>query len=607
MSGLFRTTEVKSAKDVAEWLKVQEVLVATSARHLFTEFNPEALGLAGCKFDEEGWTAFNEELAKSMSMETISFRGANLESIQLSDFFNALVENLSVRSVDLGGCGLNVDQAGAIAMSVIPWNKSIIAWDLSDNPGLGQDGVVTVVSALAQAMASVQRISLRNTGVTALGPIIAELSQLTSLVQLDLSENPGFDPAGNKKLLQDLEEQLQRNFSLLNPNSKPDFVSLTPTAPETKEEGGAASSPTRKPRTSMVKQAQRPRGTSMQKKPAATPSQTLPPRREPKAEPKSEKPKEAGSTEASASAPVAKKQPQEDTKRTDSPAKRTDSPAKRTDSPARRTDENKKTDSPVRTRSPAPQKAESPAPQTPRRTQSASRLQPSVSQAHVDDDLEKWKQVKHQYNEYIRSQSPSKPMKIHRDAPKYCLGKKLEATKDQLSPAFRSGFARTAEKAPTPAEIRKLAPWNQKDGEKVPVGAVFRAKTPDGRILNLVNGGDVTCIAEDRRDIGYLARKVAAGLAHPKPTLFLSNTPRELRWGTEEGSGVYMPKKAQAPPVGYYTVESEWEKRAKKYKEQSKVRAAASTGRPCFGGSAAPRAGMAKKSEGPDPGAYDIP
>lgn len=196
-------------------------------------------------------------------------------------------------------------------------------------------------------------------------------------------------------------------------------------------------------------------------------------------------------------------------------------------------------------------------------------------------------------------------MTIHREQPKFCLGKRIDQIKDRPSPCFKTGVTRTAERAPTPKEIRTLAPWVKGEETKASTGSVYRTRGEDGSVITFVNGGDITCIKDDPRDVGFLARKVAAGLAHPKPTLFMSNTPRELRWGVSEGDGSFLPRQSQAPPPGHYTVVSEWEKKVKKAKETS--RATSATGRPAFGGSACPRFGQQKKSDGPDPGQYEIP
>ena len=52
--------------------------------------------------------------------------------------------------------------------------------------------------------------------------------------------------------------------------------------------------------------------------------------------------------------------------------------------------------------------------------------------------------------------------------------------------------------------------------------------------IRIVDGGDVTMINDDPRNIGYVSRKLQAGAAVSRPSAeFASSTEREVRWGTD--------------------------------------------------------------------------
>jgi hypothetical protein len=119
-----------------------------------------------------------------------------------------------------------------------------------------------------------------------------------------------------------------------------------------------------------------------------------------------------------------------------------------------------------------------------------------------------------------------------------------------------------------------------------------------------VDGGDVTAIHEDPRDIGFLARKVAKGEVVPQTSgSFRSNSLRELRFGVDPAQQVA--RQARAPGPGTYVVESEWDK-LKRKAQMSRVETA--TGKKMFGCSGSERKVFSSQANDvPGPGFYEIP
>lgn len=226
------------------------------------------------------------------------------------------------------------------------------------------------------------------------------------------------------------------------------------------------------------------------------------------------------------------------------------------------------------------------------------------------EGADEWKHIKDRYNQYIRSQSPSaKPMQIYRGMPKYVFGKPLDKVKERKSPAFQLGVVHQRERAPTPAEIRKLAPWNRSNSESR-AGEIHRVVVNDGKrqeVIAFFDGGDISYLKDDPREIGFLARKFKEGKRTlNKTSAFASSTSRDMTWSVCDKDATHVPRHAQAPGPGFYTIQSEWDKLAKKREQQ---RTNSPTGRPLFGTSAALRTVNEgrPKYDMPGPGSYEIP
>lgn len=270
------------------------------------------------------------------------------------------------------------------------------------------------------------------------------------------------------------------------------------------------------------------------------------------------------------------------------------------------------------------------------------------SLADVTEGAEEWRKNKEVYNAYIRSgasagdaasssrtaQSPSRLRALALQEPKYVMGKLISREKGKPTSAFRSGSVHVRE--PTPAERRRYAPWlahshsaddqagsEQHKGTSTPRGAspssaparsfvgnrliVFEESAVPGArtAIKIVDGGDVTYLDNDPRDIGYIARKAASGQAVLKPSVaFTSNTPRDCRWGSDSRS--QLGRSAQAPPPGAYTVPSDFD--LAKKKAQASARPVTATGRGLFGTTGSARTMSAVVETGvPGPGFYEIP
>ncbi|CUG87261.1 Hypothetical protein, putative [Bodo saltans] len=303
---------------------------------------------------------------------------------------------------------------------------------------------------------------------------------------------------------------------------------------------------------------------------------------------------------------------------------------------------------------------------SPRQQQSPSEIQQSSRLRHdpVNDGADNWLKVKEHYNSYIRSgasaaaaeaggaDSPARASSALRKAaletPKYVLGKLVSKVKSgQPSSSFHPSANGTVMyvREPMPAERRKYAPWSQNG---INAAHVFespsrRSGTPtrsgqDGAVsassvatnipssyvgkriivmdaksdprhqtaIRIVDGGDITMIQDDPRDIGYASRNIQkSGGAGVRPSAgFASNTEREVRWGTDASN--QLARTAQAPPPGTYTVLSPFDVSVRK--AQAASRSTTATGKKCFGSSGSSRStNVVVENNVPGPGFYEIP
>jgi hypothetical protein len=226
----------------------------------------------------------------------------------------------------------------------------------------------------------------------------------------------------------------------------------------------------------------------------------------------------------------------------------------------------------------------------------------------VDEGAEQWKRIKAEYNQFIHMPG-TKPTPIVISQPKFVLGKRIDKIKERPSSAFLATPGTERERQPTPAELRKLAPWfvdpNSKDAREIGTEKLITLNNGKDR-LRIVNGGDVTAIENDSRDIGYVARKIQQKEMIVRTTgAFSSATVRDMRWGTD--SSTELVRQAQAPGPGAYTVETELEKKVRMWRASS--RDVTSTGKKRFGATGSDRSVFndAAKGDMPGPGAYEIP
>jgi hypothetical protein len=290
----------------------------------------------------------------------------------------------------------------------------------------------------------------------------------------------------------------------------------------------------------------------------------------------------------------------------------------------------------------------------------------SQRRSEVDYGAEEWRRKRYEYNQFIGLGVKPEAAAAGIDAmikraltpPKFILGRRLDHIRAGGATANFRGTPVVA-RAATPREIARYAPWvvgsiaAQKNAESSParagspasgastsapgslhsapaaaarhngatrnsggmsyshrsgIGATVRvpvSRDHKGQeiFIKLVDGGPVSFIKDDPRDVSFLARQMKAGLMTAKPTF---NT-RESR------DSSYLIPKAQAPPLLTYTLRDDWAHNAQRLKEDGLRRRCSSSGagnRPMFGGAGAPReleAGLPWMRKTPGPGEYEIP
>ena len=453
------------------------------------------------------------------------------------------------------------------------------------------------MQALAQSMSSTQRISVRNCAIqNSMGTILVTCTQLPSLVQFDASLNAEIGSESCAKALSDLDDLLARNGKMLLRQATHISLSTQATIPQPVASVAAASVPTVPPSTDFKQEEKKP--------PADKHHQHVQARAmERKGSFKSSPASVIQRGPVSTTAPISAAQ--------SSPAHPEDASLNVTSPPPVRqpSGEARRATTPSAPRSGSQQRAGS---SSRRAGESPSRPRPhavnSPSRARildVQDGADEWKRIKDQYNQFIHMPG-SKPKPIVLSEPKFVLGKRMDKIKERPSSAFLASPGTTRERQPTPAERRKLAPWadpNNKD--KVYVGAEEVVLINNGKDkLRIVNGGDVTFIENDPRDVGYIARKIQQKEMLVRTTgAFASNTTRDMRWGTD--SSTELVRQAQAPGPGAYTVESDLERNIRKWQQQ---RQDTSTGKKRFGATGSVRHVFDPAvTDAPGPGAYEIP
>ena len=229
-------------------------------------------------------------------------------------------------------------------------------------------------------------------------------------------------------------------------------------------------------------------------------------------------------------------------------------------------------------------------------------IRPGQQTRDINDGMDRWKQVKNDYNQYIggpngrRTNVSLEALKKRAiTPPTYVLGKRVDqVTKYGPSRAFRESSV--TKRVATPERGNNLDVSDQQQQQQGP--------GPKPSLRNEVSYLDDTA-ANDPRTIAFKLKKLKEQKSEPWSR---SNDKRNLRFGIDErqnGRGIVL-KEHQAPDPGYYRVPDEWEERARKLRAQ-----AASRPKPTLAGTTGPRGGVGPaathQSDMPGPGAYDIP
>jgi hypothetical protein len=703
-------------------------ITSTMIGHLFS-LHPKHLCLDRCRFAAGAFEALSQEIARSSSLASLSLAGctgvpplASIGSDVLHLLWNALLENTTLEALDLSNIQLTEDDATFLADNVIPWNRSIIEWNISGNPDLGDKGVNRIVGALVSAASSVERINLRRCGLSVEGlvNVLLEVRSLTSLQQLDVAMNGGYHQPNVMDVMREVDEILHRNCKLMHPAATLSHTALYDAgAVEMREQSdgtglienlksgtdaapSSATQPIKRRDSIRVQQLPSPAAKNLERrssmllrspdKHSATGSGSAPsPMRAAsfRSGPRNTPPP-ASSTGASASqisssaaaASVAMKLPLDAPSHSPAGAPEESSivdlsaisAGSHSGEPSRRhVDPQSSGSGVVRRSSVAPLPSNASADRSKQRTASPRQQQHVINehvskQRHheVNDGADDWQRVKEHYNSYIRSgnptstdgrgcsssparaSSPSVMRKVALETPKFVLGKLVSKVKSgHPSSAFHPTINGTVMyvREPMPSERRRYAPWNQSSNGTASMfdspsrrsgtptrsgadgGAAINGSSPVPHVpsyvgkrvivldsksdprhqtaIRIVDGGDVTMINDDPRDIGYVSRKLQAGAAVSRPSAgFASNTEREVRWGTDPSN--QPARTAQAPPPGTYNVLSPFDASVRKAQQTS--RATTATGKKCFGSSGSARStNVVQENNVPGPGFYEIP
>ncbi|CUG87260.1 Hypothetical protein, putative [Bodo saltans] len=220
--------------------------------HIFS-LHPKQLALDRCRFAAGAFEALAQEVARSTTLTALSIAGctgvpasSSIGSEVLHLLWNALLENTTLEALDVSNVQLTENDANFLADNVIPWNRSIVEWNLSGNPDLSDGGVTRIIGALVSAASSVERINLRRCGMGMDGLInvLLELRSLTSLQQLDVAMNGGYHQPQVMDVMREVDEILHRNCKLMHPSGSLSHTALyDATAVEMREqsEGGGFS------------------------------------------------------------------------------------------------------------------------------------------------------------------------------------------------------------------------------------------------------------------------------------------------------------------------------------------------------------------------------
>lgn len=533
-------------------------------------------------FDDAAAIEFADCIGRSSTLSSIVLRGCKMSGPSWSAVLAGLVENSTVTEVHLENCGLGGEQIKEIAQTVVPWNRNVSTWNFAGNTAIGLAGAAALVTALMDATSGIQRLSLKRCGIADGGASFASLLQaavrsLYALYQLDLLENDvlGKPDFAATEVIPFVDGALKDNY-IANGYDNPDAHN-TPLLPLVT----LAIENMRKKAAAEAAAGGAPLGT-------AKPSRGGTPVRR-------------GAAPAAPAATSQVKRAQHSPVRTapSTPSARGKSPAPQPTTPTR---QRPSASSAARARSPVTRSSSTNQNASPAR--SAISTAPPVQQ-DVDAGYEEWRKVREEYNKFIRAEGPTKPNPIHITKYKYAFGKSVDKVKERPSPTFVPSHAGRTREA-TAAERARLAPWKQPGSVSGKKYVFPDENDPQGAQIVVVDGGDITALSDDPRDMGYMARKMERGelQRNTKTGGFASTTPRVCRWGVDGTSGVL--RHAQAPGPGTYQVKMDWEVKLEKLRASSRKETA--TQKNLFGSSGEERKVFhVKKTDTPGPGEYEIP
>lgn len=554
MSGAYDSPQVECTPvATAELLEGKDVVKATDINTALSagpHNRVNSLSFGGAKLDDAALDELKSQLPQLSSLEILDLSNSTgFTSSALKELLSACCGCETLKRVCLAGCGLKSADVIFITSDVAPWSETIVDWDLSNNPLVGGAAILGLVSGLSNR--PIQALNVTNTGINDArngGAILTELLNLPHLIQLGIGRNAGVLAPTLKNLVTEVDNFLKNNAEMSGIREQ--HISIAAViGKEAGEEKKKEEAEAEVAAAAAAKAAK------------SVPKKTSSPLK-----------KRASSPAAQSPAP-----PQTSTTST---IKRGSSPARK---PVTTTQTTSAPKTPVR-RAASPSVARSSTPvglaSTPRSPSRQANLSQAISQKDVADGYQEWLEIKAKYNECIHSGHKKKPpAEGEKDKPKYytykyAFGKSVDAQKQSGSRAFHNT---TIVRDPTSQELRELAPWvTNKDFVSCPGRTIYvdDPKNP-GRKIRFVDGGEIRDVAHDPREIGFVARKRESGqLASSRTGGFASNTPREVRFGTDATNEVI--RRAQAPGPGAYYVKSQFEINA----EKAKINA---SNRPAFG------------------------
>lgn len=574
-------------------------VTSTKIRDVFNSVDFSAMRVpANAKFDADAGETLGVALASS-TVDKLSLRdcGGNTALVGGTNLCKVvapvLKESFNLLQLDLSNCNVSKETAKELAAAIA--GCSLQEFCIANNP-IGGEGAKFLAASISRSKC--QRVSLQRCNIETSADVVAVITSLgrsSTMCAIDLRGNPGLDAAA-LGALRGIEPTLQRNAAALFPRSTVLLAEFTTELPPS--EAGAAEVD----------------GIGGADGAACDETESQIAQRE----------QEGGAADHNSSSQARAKQKPMTKEEFEYSLRRW-----------RRKD-------PI----PTGGRKESLTPSSVGRAPSpVVRRNLSLEEAPIKQDAmtrdvlkgaQEWKEIRNQYNQFIHSPARAPDLDVRLSEmrqralskPTFVLGKRVEQAYRATTPQFRGKPA--AVRTASPKVIQQHAPWLNK-----PSLAAGATSLPEGYVppavgsrttvvvgytgsgmpiyASIVDGGEQTYIdpRNDRRDVGYYAKKVKEGEIKPQEPWRRSHSQREVRFGVGDASdkkGTVLLKEAQAPDPGTYTPEDEWEKTARKLRERAKLRERSATGQKLFG-SAAPRLGgpVRKDFDTPAMGDYEIP